>query len=120
MTIERKEINLVGRAGREPEIRYFESGTIKCTVSVAVNRNKNTTDWFNIEAWGRTAEIAAEYVKKGDLIGIEGSLKIESWTDRSSGQPRTSPIIKCDRLELLGNKRQPSNPAGSADGYTEF
>ena len=70
-------IVLVGRAGRDPEIRYFESGKVVTTFSMAVNRPMKDaqTDWFDIEIWGKQAEIAGEYVKKGSLIGIEGRIR---------------------------------------------
>jgi single-strand binding protein len=66
-------IVLVGRAGRDPEMRYFESGRVKTTFSIAVNRptKEKETDWFDIEIWGRQAEIAGEYVRKGSLIGLK-------------------------------------------------
>ena len=68
-------VNLVGRAGAMPEIVHFESGTVKCKLPLAVNRrsrNNDKPDWFNLEIWGRTAEIAGDYVKKGSLMGIQG------------------------------------------------
>ena len=101
-------VSLVGRAGRDPEVRYFESGSVLCTLSLAVNRrsrNSDQPDWFNLKIWGKTAEIAANYVKKGSLIGIQGSLEIETWTDRNTGANRSSPVIRVDRLDLLGSKR---------------
>lgn len=101
-------VTLVGRAGRDPEIRYFESGTVKCTVSMAVDRRTSKSDepdWFNLEFWGKTAEIASNYVKKGSLIGVKGSLKIETWSDRNTGAARSRPVIRVDQLDLLGSKR---------------
>ncbi|NER46501.1 MAG: single-stranded DNA-binding protein [Symploca sp. SIO1B1] len=71
--------------------------------------------------WGKTAEIAANYVRKGKLIGVQGSLKIDRWSDRTTGVERTSPVIKVDRLELLGSKRD--EESGSFNSYnndTEF
>lgn len=113
-------VNLVGRAGRDPEVRYFESGTVLCTLTLAVNRRSSRTDqpdWFNLKFWGKTAEIAANYVKKGSLIGIQGSLEIETWTDRSTGANRSSPVIRVDRLDLLGSKRDNDpNLVGSYQG----
>jgi single stranded DNA-binding protein (ssb) len=71
-------INLVGRAGREPDVRYFESGSIVANFTIAVNRRSRDEepDWFNLEIWGKQAQIAADYVKKGSLIGITGSFKL--------------------------------------------
>ena len=71
-------INLVGRAGREPDVRYFESGSIVANFTIAVNRRSRDEepDWFNLEIWGKQAQIAADYVKKGSLIGITEALKL--------------------------------------------
>ncbi len=100
-------INLVGRAGREPDVRYFESGSIVANFTLAVNRRSRDEepDWFNIEIWGKQAQIAADYVKKGSLIGVTGSLKIDSWKDKNSGEDRFKPVIRVDRINLLGSKR---------------
>ena len=78
-------INLVGRAGREPDVRYFESGSTVANFTLAVNRRSRDEepDWFNLEIWGKQAQIAADYVKKGSLIGITGSFKIDSWKDKN-------------------------------------
>jgi len=101
-------VNLVGRAGREPEVRYLESGKVVCNLTLAVNRptsKDDQPDWFNLEIWDKTAEVAANYVHKGSLIGIQGSLKIETWNDRNSGTLRSKPVIRVNRLDLLGSKR---------------
>ena len=99
-------ITLIGRAGRDPEVRYFESGTVVANLTLAVNRMKRDEDpdWFNLEIWGKTAQVAADYVRKGSLIGVIGSIRIEKYTDRS-GQERTKPVVTVNRLELLGSKR---------------
>ena len=100
-------VNLVGRAGREPDVRYFESGSTVANFTLAVNRRsrEEEPDWFNIEIWGKQAQIAADYVKKGSLIGITGSLKIDSWKDKSTGEDRFKPVIRVERLNLLGSKK---------------
>lgn len=111
-------VHLVGRAGRDPEVKYFESGKVKCTLSMAVNRiGKNEgPDWFNLEIWGKTAEIAANYVRKGGLIGVKGSLKMETWTDINTGANRSKLVILVDRLDLLGSKRDTDPSAVSGYG----
>ena len=112
-------VTLVGRAGRDPEVRYFESGSVVANLTLAVNRRgrNDEPDWFNIEIWGKQAQVAADYVKKGSLIGITGSYKVDTWTDRNTGEPRSKPVIRVDRLELLGSKRDSEsnslNPANS-------
>ena len=104
-------VTLVGRAGRDPEVRYFESGTVVANLTMAVNRrNRNDEpDWFNLEIWGKQAQVAADYVKKGSLIGISGSFKLDSWKDRNTGEERNKPVVRVDRLELLGSKRDSEN-----------
>lgn len=116
-------VNLVGRAGRDPDVRYFESGSVVCQVTLAVDRrrrNSDEPDWFNLEMWGRTAEVAANYVRKGSLIGVTGSLKIDHWKDRNTGVDRSKPVIKVDRLELLGSKRDSDASMVGNDDYDEF
>ena len=104
-------VTLVGRAGRDPEVKYFESGTVVANLTIAVNRrNRNDEpDWFNLEIWGKQAQVAADYVKKGSLIGITGSFKLDSWKDRNTGEERNKPVVRVDRLELLGSKRDSEN-----------
>ena len=104
-------VNLVGRAGRDPEVRYFESGTVVANLTMAVNRRNrdDEPDWFNLEIWGKQAQVAADYVKKGSLIGITGSFKLDSWKDRNTGEERNKPVVRVDRLELLGSKRDSEN-----------
>lgn len=113
-------VNLVGRAGRDPEVKYFESGSVKCSLTLAVNRLRkdDPPDWFELEIWGKTAEIAANYVKKGSLIGIQGAIKIETWSDRNTGSNRSKPVIRVEKLELLGSKRD--NEASMGYSSSEF
>ncbi len=111
-------VNLVGRVGGDPDVKYFESGSVVCKLTLAVNRptsRDEQPDWFNLEMWGKTAEVAANYVRKGSLIGIQGSLKIETWQDRSTGVERSKPVIRVDRLDLLGSKRDNEMAASSME-----
>ena len=100
-------VTLVGRAGRDPEVRYFESGSMVANLTIAVNRRSRNDepDWFNLEIWGKQAQVAADYVKKGSLIGIIGSFKMDRWKDKNNGEERTKPVVRVDRLELMGSKR---------------
>ena len=75
---------IVGRVGQDPEIKYFESGKSKTTFSLAVNRwnpktKERDTDWFNIQLWDKKAESAAEWIKKGSMISVEGRIMISKW-----------------------------------------
>ena len=104
-------INLVGRAGRDPEVRYFESGSLVANFTLAVNRRSRNEepDWFNLEIWGKQAQVAADYVKKGSLLGIGGSFKLDQWRDKTTGESKSKPVIRVDRLDLLGSKRDSMN-----------
>ena len=104
-------INLVGRAGREPDVRYFESGSTVANFTLAVNRisRNDEPDWFNLEIWGKQAQIAADYVKKGSLVGITGSFKIDSWKDKNTGEDRFKPVVRVDRLNLLSSRKETDN-----------
>jgi single-strand DNA-binding protein len=109
-------ITLVGRAGRDPEVRYFESGTMVANLTLAVNRRSRDEDpdWFNLEIWGKQAQIAADHVKKGSLIGVIGTLHMQKWTNKTTGEKHNKPVIRVDRLELLGSKRDDdATPAAS-------
>ena len=110
-------VSIVGRAGRDTEARYFESGNMVANLSLAVNRasRDDEPDWFNLEIWGKQAQIATDYVRKGSLLGIIGSFRLETWTDRSSGEERSKPVIRVDRLELLGSRKD-SEGGGFAGG----
>ena len=103
-------VHLVGRAGRKPDVKYFESGGVVCNftlavesgsvvanLTLAVNRRSqgNDPDWFDIEVWDQT-------VRKGSLVGITGTLRFGHWTDRNTGIPRSKPVIRVTQLDLLG------------------
>ena len=113
-------ITLVGRAGRDPEARYFESGTMVANVSLAVKgRGRDAEpEWFNLEIWGKNAQIAVDYVRRGSLIGVTGSVKTERWTDQTSGKEHSKTVVTVDRLDLLSSRRDdgstPSAPAAAA------
>ena len=100
-------ITLVGRAGRDPEIRYFESGTMVANLTLAVSSYKRdeSPDWFNLTIWGKQAQIAADYVKKGVQIAVSGRMTSERWTDRTTGEERSKPVVVVERITLLSSKR---------------
>lgn len=107
---------LVGRAGNHPEIKYFESGRTLATFNLAVDRPRTSlhaeaeTDWFKIELWGRQAEVAYEYVKKGSLVGIRGKLMFRRHDDG-----HLEHYIHNHNLRLIGSKHDIVPPKG-ADG----
>ena len=104
---------LVGRAGQDPEVRYFDSGKVKTTFSLAVGRwdsktKSETTDWFNLELWDKQAEFAGEYVKKGRQVCVEGKLALSKWQSQD-GQQKSRFVIRCSNVRLLGSKNDTNN-----------
>jgi single-strand DNA-binding protein len=106
-------VMLVGRLGQDPEIKTFESGSVKARFSVAVDRSvgkdNKQTDWFAVEVWGQRADFVGEYVKKGQLVSVYGSLEVQRWTD-NTGNTREAPIIRCTDLRLEGSRRDNEAP----------
>ena len=105
---------LVGHAGRDPELRFFESGSCVCEFTLAVKRPPKDGQpqdplWVSCKAWGKTAQVAGDYLRKGSKVALVGRLEIEQWSDRSSGELRSKPLVVIDRLELCGG-----NPNGAA------
>ena len=114
-------ISLVGRAGRDPDVKYFESGSIVANFTLAVNRRSRNEepDWFNLEIWGKQAQVAADFVRKGSLLGITGSLKLDQWKDKNTGENKSKPVVRVDRLELLGSKRDSLMNGGNNNQNSE-
>jgi single-strand DNA-binding protein len=115
------DVKIIGRVGRDVELRYLPRGTAVCDFSVAVSGppqkgpdGKNildengyqvrATDWFDVSLWERNAEIAAQYVKKGSEILVEGVLKNDHWKDKTTGADRSKVKIVGRRIQLLGER----------------
>ena len=120
-------ITLVGRAGKDPEIKYFDSGSVKASFSLAVDRpgskENKVTDWFNIEAWGRLAEVMGEYLKKGTQIAVSGRAAERRYND-AAGNEKSWLSITANDIKLLGSRRESegyaSMPGGPAGGGNPF
>lgn len=114
-------IHLVGRAGRDPEVKYFESGSVVCNFTLAVNRRTSNKDeppdWFDLEVWGKSAEAAANYVKKGALLSVQGNLKFDHWTDKNSGTPRSRPVVRVNQWNFEGSKKD--NSSATMNNYPD-
>jgi single-strand DNA-binding protein len=115
------KVILVGNLTRDPELRHIPSGTAVTDLGLAVNRNwtdRNTnqkneeTTFVDITCWGRTAEIACEYLRKGRPVLIEGRLQMDSWDDRETGQKRTKLKVVCDNLQMLGGRSDGNSGGG--------
>ncbi|MBE7705893.1 MAG: single-stranded DNA-binding protein [Cyanobacteria bacterium SIG30] len=101
---------IVGRAGQDPEMKYFESEKVKTTFSLAVNRWDNrtkeeVTDWFNIEVWDKQAEFAGEWIKKGRMVGVEGRLISNKWQG-ADGTMNERFIIRATNVRLIGGRKE--------------
>lgn len=102
---------LVGNLTRDPELRYTPSGTAVTDIGLAVNDYRKgpngetveETTFVDVTLWGRTAEVASEYLNKGAPCLIEGRLKLDQWQDKE-GQKRSKLKVVGDRLQLLGAK----------------
>ena len=105
------KVILVGRLGKDPEMKYTPSGTAVANFSIATNyavKNEDgtytdKTDWHNIVIFGRKAEFAGEYLGKGRLVYLEGRIQTRSWEDQS-GNKRYITEIVCSDVQLLGSK----------------
>jgi len=102
--------SISGYVGRDPDVKYFTSGTVKAGISLAVRRpgTKDGTDWIAVEFWGKTAEVVANFVRKGSYIEVSGRLSIQTWTDRDTNEPRSKPVLKADGFQF-GPKTGGSN-----------
>ncbi|HVA49338.1 MAG TPA: single-stranded DNA-binding protein [Pirellulales bacterium] len=103
---------LVGNLTRDPELRYIPSGTAVTEIGLAVNNRRKTPngDWaeepvfVDVTLWERNAEVAAEYLRKGSPVLIEGHLKMDQWQDKNTGDKRSKLKVVGERLQLLGTK----------------
>ncbi|PYT93079.1 MAG: single-stranded DNA-binding protein [Acidobacteria bacterium] len=107
------KVILVGRLGRDPETRYTGSGQAVANFSVATDESykdrngerQKRTEWHKIVVWGKQAEIAQQYLKKGSLIFIEGRIQSREWQDKE-GQKRTSFEIVATNFRMLGGRAE--------------
>jgi single-strand DNA-binding protein len=105
------KITIVGYLGRDPELRYTPQGTAVCNMSIATTEKRRDasgeteehTIWFRVTAWGRQAELAAEYLAKGRQVYVEGRLRREEYTDRE-GVQRTSLEVNASDIQFLGQR----------------
>ncbi|HYQ92991.1 MAG TPA: single-stranded DNA-binding protein [Candidatus Competibacteraceae bacterium] len=132
------KVILIGHLGKDPEVRYMPNGGAVANVTVATNdvwKDKQTgeqqerTEWHNVVFFGRLAEIAGEYLRKGRQIYVEGSLRTRKWQDKNGQDRYTTEIVASD-MKMLGSReggggsaafevresRQAQRPASAAPG----
>src|SRR5256714_4186898 len=120
------KVILIGNLGKDPEVKYTPSGTAYAKFSLATNERykdkegnwQDRTEWHNIVAWQRTAEIAGEYLKKGRSVYIEGRIQTRSWDDKESGQKKYMTEIVAQDLVLLGGGQRGDNAGGGEHDQT--
>lgn len=113
MPASENEVRIIGNVTRDVELKRTNSGTAVCEMGVAVNeqRKDQTGEWqeetlfLDVTLWGRTAEIAGEYVGKGTLVQVKGRLRMDAWTDQT-GQERKKLKVVGDRMQLLGSRSE--------------
>lgn len=120
------KVILVGNLGRDPETRYAPSGDAICNVTVATTETwrdkasgerREATEWHRVVFFGKLAEIAAQYLRKGSQVYVEGRLQTRKWQDQS-GQDRYTTEIRADEMKMLGRREGGDAPMRAADsGY---
>lgn len=125
------KVILIGNLGADPETRYLPSGDAVTNIRIATTEKwrdkggeqQEHTEWHRISFFGKTAEIAGEYLKKGSPVYVEGRIRTRKWQDKETGQDRYSTEIVGDRMQLLGGRggggaepmaREPREPATAA------
>src|SRR5688572_21032685 len=121
------KVIIVGNLGADPETRFLPSGEAVCNLRVATTDRwkdktsgemKEATEWHRVAFFGRLAEVAGEYLKKGSQVYVEGSLRTRKWQDKD-GQDRYSTEIRGDVMQMLGRREgggEPREPAMEAKG----
>ena len=116
-------VTLVGRLGKDPETRYTSGGQAVCNFSLATDetykdragQRQKRTEWHRIVMWGKLAEIAQQYLKKGALVYLEGRIQSRQWEDKRDGQKKTAFEIVADTMKMLGGRGE-GVAAGAAMG----
>jgi single-strand DNA-binding protein len=118
------KVILIGNLGRDPEVRSTPSGQPVASFSLATSRKwkdksgnrQEETEWHNIVVWGKQAEIAGQYLKKGKQIYLEGRLQTRSWDDKQSGEKKYRTEVVCDNFQMLGSRGDMEG--GGGGGYS--
>ena len=118
------KVIIVGNLGNDPDTRYMPSGSAVTNLSVATNESwkdkqtgeqKDRTEWHRVAMFGRLAEIAAEYLRKGSQVYIEGKLRTRKWQDKN-GQDRYTTEIIADEMQMLGGRGGSGGGGGNFGG----
>ena len=110
------QCNFIGRLGRDPEIRYTQSGKAVASFSLACSERRGgeeSTEWVNVVAWEKLAEICGQYLVKGSLVFISGRMQTRKWQDKDGGTRYTTEIVARE-MKMLSPRGEGS---GSGGGY---
>ena len=118
------KVILVGRLGKDPEVRSTPSGTSVAKFSLATDERftdksgekQDRTEWHNIVAFGKLAEICGQYLRKGKLVYIEGSIRTDSWDDKESGQKKYRTEIVARDMKMLDRRGDDEGGGGGSYG----
>ncbi|HEX6100901.1 MAG TPA: single-stranded DNA-binding protein [Thermoanaerobaculia bacterium] len=118
------KVILVGRLGKDPEIRSTPQGNTVAKFTLATDEKftdragekQERTEWHNIVAWGKLGEICGQYLRKGKLVYIEGSIRTDSWDDKESGQKKYRTEIVANTMKML-DRRGDEGGGGGGGGY---
>lgn len=121
------KVILVGRLGKDPEIRSTPQGTSVAKFTIATDERftdrsgekQERTEWHNIVAWGKLGEICGQYLRKGKLVYIEGSIRTDSWDDKESGQKKYRTEIVARDMKMLDRRGDEGGGSGSSGGYSQ-
>ncbi|HJV25008.1 MAG TPA: single-stranded DNA-binding protein [Aromatoleum sp.] len=118
------KVILIGNLGRDPETRYAPSGDAICNVTIATTETwkdkasgerKEATEWHRVVFFGRLAEIASQYLRKGSQVYVEGRLQTRKWQDKD-GQDRYTTEIRADEMKMLGSRSGGDAPMRQSEG----
>ncbi len=124
MTRGLNKVMIIGNLGRDPEMRYTPSGKPVTSFSVAVSRSwvkpegerTETTDWFNVVAWGRLAEICSQYLTKGSLVYVEGRLETRSW-EADNGQKHFRTEVVASDVNILDKRGKAMEESAALEAH---
>lgn len=122
------KVILIGNLTRDPEIKYTPKGTAVAELGLAVNRvftpeggeRREETTFIDVTLWGRQAEVANEYAKKGRPIYVEGRLQMDSWEDKATGQKRSKLKVVGENIQLLGSREGGGGGGGRSGGGGDY
>jgi len=127
------KVILVGNLGQDPDVRYLPSGGAVCSVTLATSESwrdkatgelKEQTEWHRVVLFGKLAEVAGEYLRKGSQVYIEGQMRTRKWTDQAGVEKYTTEVVVNvgGTMQMLGGRQGGGAPAGSspAQGGNQF